>query len=107
MAIQQSKKQSDLEKRLQLLRRQVYGKTPDRSDEIRKSENQKIDEPEGLTLRYTDTPIHRTSNAPISSDLTYLQHDLVRILIFASVAIGAQIVLFILSQKHILNIKFF
>ncbi len=94
MAIQQTKRQSDLEKRLQLLRRQVYGKNPDRSDEIRKSEN--------LSMSISsDPPTHRPT------DLTYLHQDLLKILIFASFAIGGQAILFFLLKNHILNINFF
>ncbi len=94
MAIIQTKKQSDLEKRLQLLRRQVYGREPE-SQYISKS----VDQPK--------TPIHRTTDTPISSDLTYLHHDLLKILTFSSFAIGAQVILFFLLKNHILNLNFF
>ncbi|OGE29344.1 hypothetical protein A2867_03255 [Candidatus Daviesbacteria bacterium RIFCSPHIGHO2_01_FULL_40_11] len=106
MAIQQTKKQSDLEKRLMLLRRQVYGKEPDRSvksDKIR--DHQQTGKSENLAFRYTETQI--SSGTPISSDLAYLRHDLLKILIFSSFAIGAQIVLFFLLKNHILNLNFF
>lgn len=96
MSIHQTKRQSDLEKRLQILRRQVYGKSPDKPDKIRL--DQRISKPES---QKSDMPIHRTT------DLTYLNQDLLKILIFSSLAIGAQIVLFILSQNHIINLKFF
>lgn len=94
MAIHQIQRQTDLEKRLQLLRRQIYGKNPDRSDEIRTSEN-----------RSSDTPI--SSAKPMLVDTTYLHHDLRKILTFSSVAIGIQVILFILLQNHILRINFF
>ena len=103
MAIQQTKKQSDLEKRLMLLRRQVYGKEPDKSDKIR--DHQQTGKSENLAFRYTETQI--SSGTPISSDLAYLRHDLLKILIFSSFAIGAQIVLFFLLKNHILNLNFF
>ena len=77
MAIQQSKKQSDLEKRLKLLHLQVYGK------------NSEI-----LKHRYTDTP---TSSDLIRPDITYLRHDLIKILTLSSLAIGAQLILFFLK----------
>jgi len=100
MAIQQTKRQSDLEKRLQILRRQVYGKSPERTTETKMSETP--------THRYTDT-LHRPTDAPTNrtTDLTYLNQDLLKILIFSSLAIGAQIVLFFLSKNQIINLKFF
>lgn len=97
MAIQQTKKQSDLEKRLQLLRRQVYGKGSE-SQYISKSVNQRVKESDVLTHRPTDTLI--------LSDLTYLRHDLLKILIFSSFAIGAQVILFFLLKNNILKINF-
>lgn len=87
MAILQTKKQSDLEKRLKLLRQQVYGKN-------------------------SDTPTYRFSNSPSNpessgTDVTYLYHDLSKIGIFASLTIGAQIILFILMKNHIVNLNLF
>ena len=88
MAIQQTKKQSDLEKRLRLLRHQVYGKTYSLSE----------------TNHSTQTPISGTS---LKTDIPYLYQDLLKIGIFASIAIGIQAVLFILLKNHILNINLF
>lgn len=102
MAIQQSKRQQELEKRLQILRRQVYGRGSNRS-EVRI--DQKTGKSDTLIYRSSDTPI--LSETPISSDLTYLRQDLLKILIFSSFAIGTQIILFIFLQNHLLNIKFF
>lgn len=110
MPIQQTKKQSDLEKRLQLLRRQVYGKVEEKKSEVR---NEKLDNEVGGRKSHFTIP-HPTSHIPhpisnsasFRTDLTYLRHDLLKILIFASIAIGAQIVLFILSQNRILNLNF-
>lgn len=85
MAIHEQKKQSDIEKRLQLLRRQVYGKQEFR---VQKSEiRDKI-----------------TTNS--SDDLTYLNQDLLKILLFSSLAIGIQLILFFLMRNHIVNINF-
>lgn len=87
MAIEQTKKQSDLEKRLNLLRQQVYGKKQ--------------------VLR-EETPItHNTNYKLHNTDLTYLHQDLFKILAFSAVAIGAQVILFFLSKNHILNLNFF
>ncbi len=90
MAITESRKQSDLEKRLKLLRQQVYGKT-DRSDypKIEISENHKS--------QHTDT---------LTSDVSYLYQDLFKILALSSSAIGIQLILYLLTRNHILNIKF-
>ncbi|MBI2330089.1 hypothetical protein HYU94_01755 [Candidatus Daviesbacteria bacterium] len=79
MAIHQTKHQSDLEKRLQLLRRQVYGKEFRVKDKI-----------------ITDS----------STDISFLNQDLFKIFTLSSLAIGAQIILFFLLKNHILNLNF-
>ncbi len=110
MAIQQSKRQSDLEKRLQILRQQVYGKSPDKigSDQIKSDRSDKIRNSDPLIYRPTDIPIHRFTDTPTnrSADITYLHHDLLKILLFSSLAIGTQIILFFLLQNHFLKINF-
>jgi len=92
MAITESKKQSDIEKRLQLLRQQVYGKE---SEKLRmtqlKPANQKAGESAVESFR---------------SDTAYLHQDLFKILILSSLAIGIQLILFILTRNHILNLFF-
>ncbi len=108
MSIRQTKKQSDLEKRLQLLRRQVYGKDSVNKQSLpsanaeRQKASKSADSTSNPTYRYTDSPI---TNQP--TDITYLHQDLFKILIFSSLAIGAQVVLFFLLQNHILKINFF
>lgn len=108
MAIQQTKRQSDLEKRLQLLRRQVYGKGPEYSEDLRKPENQinrktrGSDNSDTLTLRYSGAP---SSSESFRTDITYLHQDLLKILIFSSLAIGAQVILSFLLKNHILRIS--
>lgn len=96
MAIHQTKKQSDLEKRLKLLRQQVYGRKP-----VVSSKQYVVGKE--ITPRNTHTPNYQ----PHTTDVTYLYQDLIKIGIYASVAIGAQIILFILSKNHILNLNFF
>lgn len=97
MPIQQNKKQSDLEKRLKLLRQQVYGKGTNE-------------------LEYRDSSKPKDSatfNSGVNSsnsknlDLTYLSHDLMKIFILSTIAIGAQIVLFILTKNRLLNLNLF
>ncbi len=81
MANFRSKKQSDLEKRLKLLRQQVYGKI--------------------------ETPEISKSTHSASADITYLSPDLIKILTLSSLAIGIQVILFLLVRNHILNLNFF
>lgn len=104
MAIHQTKKQSDLEKRLKLLRQQVYGKAQDNRSVVR-GEKSHISALSALVVSAVE-PVegpHPTSH----TDVSYLYQDLLKIGIFASVAIGVQIILFILSKNHILNLNFF
>ncbi|MCR4305740.1 MAG: hypothetical protein NUV73_01505 [Candidatus Daviesbacteria bacterium] len=100
MAIEQTKKQSDLEKRLQLLRRQVYGKNQKEVIEPKNSSTR-------LVYRHTDTPTHRNTDILTSSDLIYLHQDLLKIVTFASFAIGTQILLFFILKNNILKINLF
>ncbi|MBI2085762.1 hypothetical protein HYT74_00305 [Candidatus Daviesbacteria bacterium] len=98
MAIQQTKKQSDLEKRLQLLRKQVYG-----NEKFRVQSSP-------ASLREAGRAEFRVENKGTvnsSNDLTYLGQDLLKILIFSSAAIGIQIVLFILLKTNILKLNLF
>lgn len=97
MAIQQSKKQSDLEKRLQLLRRQVYGKNnqPSATSYHLSTDSQNKSDDRRLT----------TENHP-ASDLNFLHQDLLKILIFASCAIGGQVILFFLVKNNVLTLVF-
>lgn len=98
MAIHQIKRQTDLEKRLQLLRRQVYGK------------NEKVSYQTSKPVSYSESSIAQSLDRSITlptSDLTYLRQDLLKILTFSSIAVGAQVFLFFVLKNHILNIKFF
>ncbi len=94
----QTKKLSDLEKRIKLLRQQVYGK-------------QKMDEEVRSEKSYIPSQVltsHLTSPTLSSrSDISYLRFDLLKILTLSSLAIGVQIILFVLSRNHILNLNFF
>lgn len=130
MPITQSKKQSaafaksygeprsqserDIEKRLKLLRQQVYGKSEDKR-EVRNvrvekevgGENQKnqvipfqYHTSHPSTMLGTGIP-HRTSihSASIHSDTIYLRHDLLKITSFAALAFAVQIFLFFLLRN--------
>lgn len=100
MAIQQTKKRSDLEKRLQLLRRQVYGKEENKKSSVYGLPSTEI-------AKHSILQPHQTTAEVGISDITYLHQDLLKILIFASCAIGGQAILFFLLKNHILNINFF
>ncbi|OGE37207.1 hypothetical protein A3B45_05310 [Candidatus Daviesbacteria bacterium RIFCSPLOWO2_01_FULL_39_12] len=103
MAIQQTKKQSDIEKRLKLLRqsldttrdKQVYGRSEEKLDTA-KSVNQNIQ------LQYPKS----TSSVSIQSDITYFRHDLLKITSFATIAFGIQIVLYFLLRNNIIKLPF-
>lgn len=86
MAIIQTKKQTDLEKRLKILRQQVYGKNTSTSV------NQYT-----CGLDKTNTP---------SSDISYLYKDLTKILVMATSAIAFQVTLFIFMQRHLITLGF-
>ena len=80
MAVHHTHKQSDTEKRLQLLSRQLYGK------------NEKLD------LRGEKIESHNlssnTQHPTSNQDITYLKHDLTKITILAGLAIGVQLILY-------------
>lgn len=86
MAIHQTKKNSDLEKRLKLLRTQVYGRQ---------------------TLRADDLKISTSSNPFVQSDIVFLRQDLLKISILSGIAILTQGILFYLARNNILNLNFF
>lgn len=95
MSIQQTKKQSDLEKRLKLLRQQVSGK-----NEF-KTQNLEFKIKDKTNINYQS----KISNS--TSDTTYLYQDLTKIALLSSFALGTQIILFFLIKNHILNLNLF
>lgn len=90
MAIHEVKKQTDIERRLKLLRQQVYG-----------AEEKKL---EVKSLNFVPT---QSGYLSIQAEVSYLYRDLLKIGIFASIALGTQIILFILFKNNILNLNFF
>lgn len=111
MAILQTKKQSDLEKRLKILRQQIYGKEIAKTRMTQKysdkkepdsvgTEGRKTSRSDALTIRYSDPPSNSES---FRSDITYLRGDLAKISLLASVALGIQVLLYFLIKNHILN----
>lgn len=92
MAIHETQKQTDIERRLKLLRMQIYGK---------ERESQKFVSSDSSDSSEAMTPLTPTS------DITYLYHDLFKIGVLATFALGAQIILFYLLRNNLLRINFF
>lgn len=88
MVTQESKKRSDLEKRLKLLRQQVYGRQGS-SD----------------TINATTLPKGKV-NTTLTTDLQSLRSDLFKILIFSAIAIATQVILLLSLKNHLLNLNF-
>ena len=88
MAIQTSYKQSELEKRVKILRQQTYGKRH---------------------IRYTkETNMQRPDQSiTIHSENLYLRQDLLKISLLTALAFGIQITLFYLVQNNVLKIYLF
>lgn len=90
MPVMSTHKQSDMEKRLKLLNIQLYGKEIESKNSLPK------------------TPLHQgfagqaTNNV---SDFVYLKKDLSKIVLLASLAIGAELILYF--SKLLDKIKFF
>ena len=95
MSIQQTKKQSDLEKRLKLLRQQVSGKNEFQTQNFEFKTK-------GKTNIDSQAKISNTT-----SDIRYLHQDLIKITVLASTAFGFQIVLFFLIKNRVLNLNLF
>lgn len=91
MAIHQTGKKSDLEKRLRLLRTQVYGKTSDKSE----------------IVKIADSTRGSNNSAHAFTDLIFLRKDLLKISVLSGLAIGTQLLLFYLSKRNILNLNLF
>lgn len=94
-------KPSELDKRFKILSQQLYGKS---EDQIKSDKSEKTNEPiyrKTGTLISPDTPV--SSNV---SDLTYLKHDLSKIALLTTLAIGTQIILYIGLTNHIIRLTF-
>ncbi len=110
MAIHQTKQQSDLEKRLKLLRQQVYGSresvASSKYHPNTHTTNYQVREASqlpALRLSSTQTRGEPTTNLP--NDVTYLRADLMKISILAGTALGLQIILYFLIKNNLLNIN--
>jgi len=96
MAIHQTHRQTDLEKRLKLLRHQVYGR-----ESVASSKQYVVRE------EITQKNPHTTNYILPTTDITYFHRDLLKILTFSSIAIGAQIILYFLLKNQVINLNFF
>ena len=101
------KKQSDMEKRLKILRSQLYSSGKIRSNQIDQKISEPVNQPaaETLTHRYTDSPTNRSTDTP-SSDLTYLGQDLFKILTLSTLALGVQVALYFSLKGNLIKLPF-
>lgn len=90
MTYSQSKKLTDTEKRLQVLKTQLFGK-------------------ESNQIKVQTAPANIQTNSPSASyqpqDLSYLRKDLKKIALLAFVAIGAQLILYMQFTFKVLRIN--
>ncbi len=93
MSIQQSQKKSDLEKRLKILRQQVYGKRQDLTSL-----------PASFSTKSLGISVWNNDNE--ASDIANLYKDLSRILILSLMALGAEITLFVLVNNNFIKLGF-
>ncbi|MFH0937113.1 MAG: hypothetical protein V1808_02385 [Candidatus Daviesbacteria bacterium] len=91
MAYQQTKKLSTAEKKLQALRTQLYGKGEVQIHQTPTFHSQKDTSP--------STPISHQSTSSSTLDVSFLRHDLLKILLLAALAIGAQLLIYLSLQK--------
>lgn len=102
MAIQRTRKISDLEKRLKVLNQQLYGKT----DEKNTSSTKVSITPSGSHSFSLPTTSIAPTLARKVEDVTYLRGDLTKIAILATAAFTTQFVLYALIQNHLINLGF-
>lgn len=90
MAIHQIKTQTDLEKRLQQLRRQTYGGKTVAGNKYQVAGEQ-----------------NQTTNYQLpTTDLTYLKHDLTKIATMSVIALGIQFLLYFAINHNLIKLPF-
>lgn len=97
MAVYTLRKTSDIEKKLKILRQQMYGKDSMQSSDISlqtSDKTKKTDDRQPMIDRH------------FVSDTTYLYKDLSKIGLLSFLAIGSQLFLFFLIKNHVLNLNF-
>ena len=93
------------QKRIELLRTQLYGKNKD----INKKSSTSSDSKNSSRL-YSLPNQSASSNNPKSQsreDIHYLRGDLIKITILTTLALGTQLCLYFALQKHLLSLPFF
>lgn len=108
MPIQQIKKQSDIEKRLKLLRQQVYGRSSENPVKVREKVDDVGKEMIHPPHQYSISQVSSTPSNPqlLKSDVAFLRQDLFKITSFAIVSFGVQIVLYFLLTNNIVKLPF-
>lgn len=82
----QTHKKSEMEKRLQVLRQQLYSQPSKSVEEIKVTSNNKT--------------------AVVSEDQLYLKQDLTKIIILSSLALAIQFLLFLSVHSKVINLPF-
>lgn len=91
MTYSRSQKTTDIERRLQILRNQLYGK-----EEVVLSEDRHVSIKSQTSSEFKFTTTQNQPNqALIKTEVFFLKQDLLKILLLAGLAIGAQIFLYI------------
>lgn len=100
----QSKKQSETEKKLQALRMQLYGKSEliegnkgEKPSSTKQGSSAPISIKSSSTFTFSSSPNNISRTGIV--DNSHLKHDLVKTLIFASFAIGIQLLLYFSLNK--------
>lgn len=99
MSIRRTHQTSDAEKKLKQLQQQIYGKSVDLGT------NQLQEKQRQYSLNQT-TINNAASTKTMPSDLAYLKIDLIKIALFSFLAIGAELLIYFLSSKHIINLSY-
>ncbi|KKR80152.1 MAG: hypothetical protein UU73_C0001G0319 [Candidatus Daviesbacteria bacterium GW2011_GWA1_41_61] len=94
MSYSQSKKLTDTEKKLQSLRAQLYGKDKDLTPTSPSKTN---------SFSFKSSPEEAAPGTKTTADTGYLRHDLLKILLLASLMIGAQVALYFSLKSNFIK----
>lgn len=101
MAIQERKKETDLEKRLKVLNRQLYG----RQEEAKAPTQETLSQKPSYSLSENSLPLNSHKNLSAKeSEVLYLRQDLLKIFILSSLAIAAQFSLYLALTKQLVKL---
>lgn len=98
MPVSRLHKASEVERKFKILSQQLYGKPEDQK--FRRSDTRKSEE----SNRLTGLPVTSDHLIIRSSDTTYLKHDLLRIALLSTIAIGSQIALYIAINNNLIKL---